>query len=297
MKYPNQIKAIIRQRNLVVDAFLSLPQNENEDPPLEMYSVFSRFLFTIRATDNGNVIYNKANVIVADVADITKRTDYALGLIFAKETVSAPVNANSLPGSPAYTVKLLDKAHKNQTPAEVLMKNPEAKEDLLRIREWLYANLSKYPNNSSQIEAIDDAISLLEKGDLMQSPASSAISSFKVYETENKYFTSEKEKDPEGNHKIYNISVLCEPGKKYPFSVTIMNCYAPVELMQGGTTQIKLSAAKNKVETTINLTEKEWVDIVNRMNKTMENFESTHASKQFELHKKHAWQPDQIKSA
>lgn len=294
MKYPDQIVAIIRNKNLIVDAKLSLPQNEEEDPPLEMYSVFSRFLFTIKSTLNNKNVFTKANVIIEDVADIVKRTDYAVNMICRAET-GAIVKTGDCSDSPAFTVKLFDKNYKGQTPAEVLIKDSSAKGALLKIKDWLNANLANYPNNENQIKAIDDAIKLLEEGKLNQQNNASQSGIFKVYETENKYFTSEKEKK-DGNYKIYNISVVCEPGKNYPFTVRIMNCYAPLDFRPDGTTQIKMSAAVEKVDNYISLTEKEWVNIVKRMQKTMDNFEAVYAPKQFEIHKKHEWRPDTVKT-
>jgi len=294
MKYPDQIKAIVRQKNLIVDAKLSLPTNSEEDPPLEMYSGFSRFVFTIKTANNGNNVFNKANVVVEDIDSIVKRTDHSLKMIYDSE-IAPTVKVEDEASSPAYTVKLFDRSFKNMTPAEVLIKNPESKDGLLKTRVWLNDNLATYPKNSVAIDAIDEAIELLETGKLtgeISQPQTGSV--FKIYETENKYF---KEKDDSGNNRVYNISVLCDPGKKYPFSVTIMNCYAPLNVKPGGATEIVMSAAKNKTTASIVLSEKEWTNIVGRMVKTMDNFESVHASTQFNLHKKHEWKPDSTKTA
>ena len=169
------------------------------------------------------------------------------------------------------------------------MKDPTQKENLLLSKKTLENYLAKHPTNADLMKAIDEAILLLDSGKLKQSNNTAGIIS--IYEPSEKYFTSEKEKDSEGNYKIYKISVICDPTKNYPFNVTITNYFAPVEVKPNKTTQIKKSATKKDsiLTFTMNLTESEWVEIVHKMESAMKNFEQINAQQAYEENEKLRW--------
>lgn len=286
MKYCDQIKAIVRNKTLSIEAKFDAAHETSDTSPLEMYAPYSRFLFTILDNYNGKKVPVKANVIVPDVPSIIKRTEVAIKKIVDLESVTIKDEQQE---SCAFTEKFRYGSFKGKSPGEILMKDPAQKENLLFSKKTLENYLAKHPTNADLMKAIDEAILLLDSGKLKQSNNTAGI--INIYEPSEKYFTSEKEKDSEGNYKIYKISVICDPTKNYPFNVTITNYFAPVEIKPNKTTQIKKSATKKDsiLTFTMNLTESEWVEIVHRMESAMKNFEQINAQQAYEENEKLRW--------
>lgn len=293
MKYCDQINAVVRNKTLAVTGNLSSITEDMDVSPEEVYSPYSRFVFTILDTDKGKKTGIKANIRVDEIPALIKRTTIAINKIVESEGIAIKEGQQE---SLAFTEKLRFGVHKGKSPGEVLSKDASQKDSLLFTKKSLEENLAKYSTNANLISSIDEAIALCESGKLNNQSNNASTGIIKIHESGERYFTSEKEKDANGNHKIYKISILCDPSKNYPFAVNIMNCYAPVEVKPNGTTQIKMSASKNVISFSISLNEVEWVNIVEKIQSKMRRFEQLNASNIDKQNEKLRWKPEAVNS-
>ncbi len=289
MKYCDEIKSIVRNKTFSIEAKCSVVDQTMENTsPLEIYSPYSRFLFTILDKAQGRRVPVKANVIIQDVASIISRTNYAVKKIIESE--ATPVQAGQ--DTPAFTERFRFGDFKGRTAAEVLLASPKNKDALLRHRSMLQENINKFPSNRAMIAAMDEAISLFDMGKLSKGSAPVASTSIKIYESSVKYFTSQKERDSEGRYKIYQIKIHCDPTRNYPFEVAIMNCYAPVLRTPQKLTNIKMANAVNKLHFNMVLSEAEWLDVIRMMQVSMRNFEILNAQAAHRQNEEIRWKPD-----
>jgi hypothetical protein len=272
IKYPYQVFSIKRKDKVLgADAKLFVPTDAEKTNPLET-SGFSRFEVTIVNKDNSGTQTATANIPANDIPYVMATTNIALQQMLIGKANVAP--ATSAPTSTAYTQKLFDKNFKGQTPAEVLLKDASQETQLLSVKSWLEQNVAKYPANKAQIVAITEAIDLLHAGKLTASDANASASAanIEVYKSEYKFKSKKNEK---GYNLIYGIEVTCDPTRNYPFIVTIMNCYAPVETAAGGQKNIKMNAAEQVVKLQMMTTKEEWFGMITKMNETRTYFEQS----------------------
>jgi hypothetical protein len=331
-KYPNQIAAIKRKDKVFgIDAKLYPPTEKEDVPPLQMHSGFSRFETTIIDKSNSANTIVSANLPAEEIRYIKRQTDIALEQLAFYNTfwghivkalnhvtecikkLLSPLLGGNTPADesndnealcmaerPAYKVSLrsTNPAIKGRPPAEILLENPSMKDDLLSMKGWLEQNLnSKFKvSNQQQIDAINDAICLLDIGELRplnetEKSASSESENnmiFDIYTSDKKFKSSLKEGTT--NHLIYGINIVCDFEKKYPFAVNIMNCYAPVVDGTNGQKIIKLSEATDTTNESIMMTSVEWYKVISRMEATLNMFESIHFYDAFEESKKNSYQ-------
>lgn len=282
IKYPKQIDSVLRpDKTLGIDFQLSTPTeneyNNDKKMPLEMHSGFSRFVLTI--LEKGNAA--RANIPAEDADYILEKTNAAI-----KEIMKYKMNSNESDQlSPAYTQKLFGKNFENKTPAEIL-KDPSRKAELLKQRDFLKANMEKYKANRLQVEAIDDAIKLLEAGKLDGS-INAKSTTIEIY-TEDIKIPNISKVNEDGNTFVYNLSIVCNLDKIYPFTITIMNCYAP-PIKGTGKIGVEMSKAKDQLKHSIMLSEKEFFRIAKKMEKSLDNFEALNFEKQLKLAKENSY--------
>jgi len=284
MKYPMQIGAIKRpDKTIGIDANLVLPTKDeycNERKmPLEMHSNFSRFTLTI--IENGETV--NANIPAGDIEYIHNK-----GLLAQKEILAyelADKSEDSL--SVAYTQKLFDKKYNGKTPAEVLLANPDEKENLLKTRQFLQDNISRYKVNRYQIQAIDDAIHLLDSGKL-KAVNTTKTKNIVIYDEPTKIPNANKV-DEKNMTFVYSISIICCPDKNYPFAINIMNGKAPVIKDSNGKMNAEMSKLTDKKEKSMLISEKEWSHLEGQMYSTLKNFESMNFAGQFQIAKENSY--------
>ena len=280
-KYPLQTYKIKRtNKTLGVDYYLFAPERtDNSCSPLELHNGFSRFLFTLVDKSAPDVtVTPKANIPIKDLACIKQKTDIAMYLYFVGS--SHPTNQddeeNLFANSPAFTKKLLSNNYKGKTPAEVLIENPQEKENLIKTKQWLQANIEKFPRNKEQIEAIDDALNLLEIGELQGSPSSSHATSrssvLSLYKTEYKHMS---QKNEQGYSLVYSISITFDASKNYPFTVEITNCFAPIKTLPSGQRHPVMEEATHKTKSSMALSDCEWVDLITHLMDVKKCFQVT----------------------
>lgn len=261
-KYPFQI-CTIKRRSVVLSVDAKLSSSEQKDAPLELHDPFSRFVVTI--VNGMKKTYPKANIPIKDIPFLCRAGDCAIRALLSGRDKGTPPSGASDGKGLAYTERLTG-IFAGKTPAEILV-NPSRRGDLIKQREWLKSNLPKYPNNQRGIDAIDDAVRLLDAGELscVEAGGSNTLA-FPVYSAEYKYFRT---KDKEGNNLCYQVKILFDSSKNYPFEVTIENFYAPVR-----DNKIVFNKAKGKTKEVISLSNSEFVFVLDRIKVTKEAFEN-----------------------
>jgi hypothetical protein len=284
IKFPKQVGSVKRTKKVLgVDAELFLPTKDEEMtiPPLTIHSGFSRFVLSL--IDKDQDIVPTANIPADDIFYVKERTEIAMNKVVDAQYFRKHVATTAAPKSIAYTQKILaDKNFKGMTPAEILINTPENKELLIRTRDWLAANVSKYPNNQKQIDAINEALDLFDTGslnsDTVVESSDDCECTMMVYDSGLKF---KSKKNDKGYNLVYNISITCEPTKDYPFNVTIMNCYAPVESLSSGQKTIKLNQAVDTIKASLVMKDMEWYTLLARISATLYNFEAMHFEEQY----------------
>ena len=272
IEYPNQISSVVRsKKTLGVDAFLAIPDTKNGQSPLELHAGYSRFVMTIIDATSGSAQFVHANIHPDEIDLMKKKTEMAIEKMFSRKNGWETTDSETL--SPAYTVLMTSKEIAKKTPAELLNEDPANRTKLEAARAWLESNLSRYPNNKIQIEAIDDAIGLLNSGTLREVKSEAKV--IDIYREDIKIPNSKK-LDPKHHNKtfVYSISIVCQPGQDYPFAINIMNCYAtPKKTSMGVIAEMSSAEATNKFS--ILLTEKEWNKVITKMEKNVTLFEQS----------------------
>ena len=270
IEYPEQIyKYAKTDKTLGIDAKLFAANTDAGQSPLEMHAGFSRFVFTILSkSPSGKYEFVTANLRPDDLALMQMETEIAI----KKLTEKSLEKKSSL--SIAYTTTFVMGEFKGKTPADVLLEDGSEtkKNKLLEYKKQLLANIAKYPRNKGQADAIDDAIHLLETGNLTAEGVTSQT--MDIYRADIRA-PHANEKDNEGYTDVYSFSIVCDLTKNYPFAVNILNAKAKVTANANGTITPNMSTAKNKKEFSVLLTKSEWAKALSRMVKTTDLFEQS----------------------
>ena len=278
IEYPEQIyKYAKTDKTLSIDAKLFPSNTAAGQPPLEMHAGFSRFVFTILSqSPSGAYEFVSANLRPDELSLMQMETEIAV----KKLTEKSLEKKSSL--SIAYTTTLVTGEFKSKTPADVLLEDVSKKEKLLEYQKQLQANLPKYPKNQTQINAINEAIKLLESGKLSAEGVTSQT--MNIYRADIRAPHSNV-KDSEGYTDVYSFSIVCDLTKNYPFAVNILNAKAKVTANANGTITPNMSTAEDKKEFSILLSKAEWVKALSRMVKTTDLFEQSIFDKMLKIAK------------
>lgn len=295
-KYPFQIDSIVHKSKTVTRTFgmearLFSPVEESDDrepsAPLEMhegYSVFKGTLITKEGTDRKFVTFN---LPAKDIPYIHKKTSMIMEEALSRKLkVTEKKVTETESDSAAYTLKIPSGTLKGKTPAEVLIDDASGKEKLEKHLAWLVDNLGKYPRNQIQIDAINEAFKLKEDGLLNSKTTSESKKSddlsIDIYTCPSKNI---KPLDEEGRYTVYDVSITYDGSKGMPFTITVNNCFAPVDRSKG-TNEIVMSKAVNKKRISMALSEDEWYTMIDTMLSQKTMFETLTYPEQLKLAKK-----------
>lgn len=290
VKYPRQIfDAFGNKVSINIEDRLVAPKNESTTPPLEMHEgSLSRFVVTLLDMSSGSkTSYVNANIPARDIPGIMKGTElcFLKGAIAAKQAGGATEEC--------YTVQLPWGDHKGKTPAAVLIENPEAEESLANMKNLLSQNVSKYPNNAKVIKAIEQAIQKKKDGKLNPDSVTSSDGELTVIYDRNYKYKGKESAD--GYRQIYGIQISHKSGNKYPWSVRITNCEAPLEKKGDGTVNPIMSKSRNPQSATINISNDDWAYLTYRMSENLRMFESANYGELSSRSQKLEW--DNIQAA
>lgn len=278
MKYERQVVAF-RKNNatLGVDDYLFIKETE-DDSPLEIHSGFSRYVVTI--IDTKTHLTPKANIPALDIKAIKKKVDAefnadAVNLIL-QGMMTPTVEENVDTSSIGFTQKIFSlREFSGKTPCEILSANPEDKQKLSSHIQILKDNLEKYPKNQSVIDAINDAISLLDKG-LLSKRTSTQINTTAdvvIYKPADKYFKGKNDRLENGKQKCYSISIVKQPAMNYKWQISIENYFATIETMNDKTTQIKQATKEQSQRAVYRLNDTDFIKFIDSMYDNLMRFE------------------------
>lgn len=283
-KYPRQIVAIKRKEvTLSVDADLQLAQhiinNKGEEellPPLTIHSPWSRFIWTLVDTSGHEKVYPWANIPAREVGVLKTMTDAMLSRSLLKSKTAKTEQTSS-----AYSVKLLVNPFRGQTPAAVLLVDPNQKEKLIDCMDFLRAHLNnnKFADrNQKQIDAINNALDLFEDGKLSKEAVSHNAPVI-IYHIPSKTLKNRPPKDE--RYFTYSIKIEYDSGFDYPWVINIHNAYMKLKEKSDGTFQTIPETAKYKSSSHIMLSNYEFGGIIDHMYNTVRNFETIFFRPQF----------------
>ena len=273
-RYPRQIYSAKREKIVLgIENFLDVPNERYPAPPLEMHSPVSRYIITIIDKSGMKTVTPKANIPAGDIAGIVSIAKAAMverirssGDGIAVETKSATDT------SPAYTQIIPFGRFRDKSPAMVLLDNPADKTELLKTRGFFQDNVGKYPQNQKNIDAIDEAIVLLDGGKLNRENATQVKSGvLTIYSVSHKYMT---DTNAQGHRLFYGMSIECNYGNKYPWVITIENLFAPAQQTSKGGLTPKIDQKSDSSKGVIRLNDMEWSQMINRMETNLQNFET-----------------------
>ena len=271
MRNPKECAVLRSKKTLIFENMLS-PYNANEDDktsPLQFYhKVFSRFKMTIidetKHAMSGNINSNA-------IPGIASRTAYAINRHLDTIYNTAAGNDDA---SPAYTVKITSGIYKGRTPADVLLKDGQnGKDGLNRQYVWLKSNLSKYPNNKTQMDAIREAATLLMKGELEEKtiqPQQPIV----IYDSGFRPLVRKQRED--GLSFVYEVHITCNPGNNYPIVVEIQNYYTNVKTLPDGRLNVEGGSKTDIQISQMKMSTDDWSYILYMLQLNMRAFEATH---------------------
>ena len=208
------------------------------------------------------------NSITRDIASLNMEEEDAEQLKLAHGN-ACPNEEEEEPLPIAYTTIIMIGSCANRTPADVLLENPENKTELLKARKWLVENMAKYKKNKEQVAAIDNALELLQVGELK--PRNGGSGSMVIYEREMK---TSRAVDANGYYTGSDIVITCYFGKKYPWRVQITNYKTKKKLDASGKTIVDAQTIKDKKSAAINLSDDDFIFCVTRMREIVELYQA-----------------------
>lgn len=216
--------AVHTNQTLALDFKLSGTQENDENPVYTLHNQFSRFVLGF-IDNSGNVRkIMKANIRAREIADLLEKYKLVRQKLFDWECDQTEVpEEKKLP--PAYTVTIRAGEMKGKSPAEILLSDPSKVGELTRHKNWLSGFLSSFPRNQEVMDAIDEAIALLNSGELTPPDTPFATGrSMTVWRKDFKNMSNGSGTTTTGA----KIAITCEFGSDNPWCFRIENCEYPI---------------------------------------------------------------------
>lgn len=272
-KNPREVAYIVEKSTFAVLDGLTEADIENEEEPLTLHSrKFSRFSFLIINQDKKAAT---ANLNVKEMFGFLAKSRFAMqqemlyrfNVTDAKEEEELPL---------AYTVTIASGSLKGRTPADVLLNDGEEGKKLLNNQyTFLKNNLSKYPKNKTQMDAIVNASQLLKEGKLdADAVGKGQTKRISLYSSGLRPLVNRQ--NNAGMSFVYELTVDWLLGEKRPLMITIVNYYAPVIKKDDGmlNVQVKQRDQTTLRNNTVNLTFEDWAYVQHMIETDIERFES-----------------------
>lgn len=276
-KYPLEVGSVVRKsKTFSIMSYLIRANAYDNELPYTVYGKFSRFAISILDITNGTKSV-RGNIKPSEIADISYRSEYALNKHIEAEINSVNTSSTSTL-STAYSVKITSGTLKGKTPATVLLEGNDSY--LENQREWLQQNLSRYPNNKVQIDAINEAFKLKREGKLDKSASNNSGGTIVTLYDGGMHPLTRKTRE-DGKCFVYEIKITWQVGEKYPVMVAIANYYATVLKTQDG--RLNVTNVDNSSRTLLSMTmsEGEWIEIISNIKRNMSMFEILQARSLF----------------
>ena len=271
-KNPREIAYIVEKSTFAILDGLTESNIENEEEPLTLHSrKFSRFSFLIINQDKKAAT---ANMNVKEMFGFLEKSYFAMQQEMLYQFNSGSNEEEELPL--AYTVTITSGTLKGRTPADVLLNDGEEGKKLLNNQyTFLKNNLSKYPKNKTQMDAIVNASQLLKEGKLdADAVGKGQTKRISLYSSGLRPLVNRK--NNAGMSFVYELTVDWLLGEKRPLMITIVNYYAPVIKKDDGmlNVQVKQRDQTTLRNNTVNLTFDDWAYVQHMIETDIERFES-----------------------
>ena len=271
-KNPREIAYIVEKSTFAILDGLTESNIENEEEPLTLHSrKFSRFSFLIINQDKKAAT---ANMNVKEMFGFLEKSHFAMQQEMLFQFNSGSNEEEELPL--AYTVTITSGTLKGRTPADVLLNDGEEGKKLLNNQyTFLKNNLSKYPKNKTQMDAIVNASQLLKEGKLdADAVGKGQTKRISLYSSGLRPLVNRK--NNAGMSFVYELTVDWLLGQKRPLMITIVNYYAPVIKKDDGmlNVQVKQRDQTTLRNNTVNLTFDDWAYVQHMIETDIERFES-----------------------
>lgn len=271
-KNPREIAYIVEKSTFAILDGLTESNIENEEEPLTLHSrKFSRFSFLIINQDKKAAT---ANLNVKEMFGFLEKSHFAMQQEMLYQFNSGSNEEEELPL--AYTVTITSGTLKGRTPADVLLNDGEEGKKLLNNQyTFLKNNLSKYPKNKTQMDAIVNASQLLKEGKLDADAVGKwQTKRISLYSSGLRPLVNRK--NNAGMSFVYELTVDWLLGEKRPLMITIVNYYAPVIKKDDGmlNVQVKQRDQTTLRNNTVNLTFEDWAYVQHMIETDIERFES-----------------------
>lgn len=276
-KYPVETVSIVRKtRTFAINSFLTKADGYNEESPYKLFGKFSRFAFSILDSSDGVKKTATANIRPSEMPAIVAKTNIALKQNVLYTPSEAVTEAND---SPAYTVTFGMGSLKGKTPAQVILEGKG--KELMQQRNFLLENLNKYPKNRKIVEAIDDAVKLYKENKLeRKEKGKTETKELVIYKAGMHPLIRNTRED--GKCKVYDMTIAWKLGADYPVNLTIMNYYASVIKMEDGRLNVRNVDNSSKLTLNIAMTDVEWMNVIESLQRNMRMFEVINAKSLFE---------------
>lgn len=271
-KNPREIAYIVEKSTFAILDGLTESNIENEEEPLTLHSrKFSRISFLIINQDKKAAT---ANMNVKEMFGFLEKSHFAMQQEMLYQFNSGSNEEEELPL--AYTVTITSGTLKGRTPADVLLNDGEEGKKLLNNQyTFLKNNLSKYPKNKTQMDAIVNASQLLKEGKLdADAVGKGQTKRISLYSSGLRPLVNRK--NNAGMSFVYELTVDWLLGEKRPLMITIVNYYAPVIKKDDGmlNVQVKQRDQTTLRNNTVNLTFDDWAYVQHMIETDIERFES-----------------------
>jgi len=255
-----------------------MQNDESNDTILGLHSSMSRFTISI-------VVPNKPFKSVK--ANLTGQNEIAYLISQYKVALMAQLlhkqkggSGDAAPITSAYTEKLkFPPSVKNMTPAEVLIKNPENRGELEKAINILQENLSKYPANQTVIDAIEDALYLLDSNQLQPKPVQATNSQFVLFD---KRFKSMSGKKIRAALKVYVDFSYNNPWQVWIENADVKNPDAPIEKAE----------VENIRYASFSLTDEEMAGMIRAIEDNYMLFQTIHFRELWKASNEARWKPE-----
>lgn len=255
-----------------------VPRDKSKDSQGLIHAEFSRFVVNILENNEGDKTHLKANIPVSAVPVICKKVNNAVriademrmkGILQVSNDAETGSNTNS--SSEPMIISLTE--FKGMTPTQVLLANPANKKKLLDHIPILEQNANKYKGNIKIIEAINNAVAMLDNGTLNGTAVpEKKIGELKCYVSDMKYFREQRTIEGLAYNKCYQIAIEYDANMRVPFVIKICNCWCQLSSKEGGQTLIQLKTMKDKIIKNYRLSEEDMMDFANTLKLNLENF-------------------------